>query len=143
MNYIESGKKEGAKLVCGGNKIDRDGYFVETTIFADVTNDMTIAKEEIFGPVMSIIKFSDVDEAVKLANDSKYGLAAGVITKDLNTAINVSNKLQAGIVWVNTWISMNPSTPFGGFKESGMGREQGEKSLDGYLESKTIVIKHE
>lgn len=140
MNYIESGKSQGAKLVCGGNRIQRDGFFVETTVFADVTDEMTIAKEEIFGPVMCIMKFSDINDAVKRANNSRYGLAAGVITKDLNSAVKVSNALQSGIVWVNCWIKMEPSCPFGGFKESGIGREQGEKSLEGYLESKTVVM---
>ena len=93
LNYIETGKKEGARLVCGGKRIDRDGFFVETTIFADVTDDMTIAKEEIFGPVMSIMKFSDVNEAIERANDSRYGLASGLVTQNLNQAIKVSNAL--------------------------------------------------
>ena len=143
LNYIETGKKEGARLVCGGKRIDRDGFFVETTIFADVTDDMTIAKEEIFGPVMSIMKFSDVNEAIERANDSRYGLASGLVTQNLNQAIKVSNALQSGQVWVNCWLGLQPSTPFGGFKESGIGRELGEKSLDGYLESKTVIIKTE
>ena len=143
LNYIESGKKEGARLVCGGTKIDRYGYFVETTIFADVTDDMTIAKEEIFGPVMSILRFSDVNDVISRANNSRYGLASGVVTQNLNSAIKVSNALQSGQVWVNHWMGMQPSTPFGGFKESGIGREMGEKSLDGYLESKSVIIKTE
>ena len=125
LNYIEQGKKEGARLVCGGNRIDRDGYFVETTIFADVTDEMTIAKEEIFGPVMCIMKFSEIDEAIARANDSRYGLASGVMTSDINSAMKVSNALKSGRVWVNCWLENQPSTPFGGFKESGIGRELG------------------
>lgn len=98
---------------------------METTIFTDVTDDMTIAREEIFGPVMSIFKFKTVDEAVQRANDSKYGLAAGVVTQNLQSAIDVSGRLKAGQVYVNTWAAIQPTTPFGGFKESGTGRELG------------------
>lgn len=96
LNYIETGKKEGAKLLCGGNRIDRKGYFLETTIFADVTDDMTIAREEIFGPVMSIIKFKTIDEAISRANNSPYGLVSGVVTQSLDSAIKVSNKMKSG-----------------------------------------------
>jgi aldehyde dehydrogenase (NAD+) len=141
LNYIETGKKEGAKLLCGGNRINRPGYFVETTIFADVTDDMTIAKEEIFGPVMSIMKFKTVDEAIKRANASRYGLVSGVCTQSLDSAMKVSNAMKSGHVYVNCWAAIQPTTPFGGFKESGIGRELGQMSLDGYTENKTVIIK--
>merc|ERR1712086_1240472 len=116
LAYIESGKKEGAKLMCGGNKIDRKGFFVESTVFADVTDDMTIAKEEIFGPVMSIMKFKTIDEVIERANNSHYGLLSGVMTKSIENAMKISNKLQTGQVNVNCYAALQPTTPFGGFK---------------------------
>ena len=125
----------------GGQKIDRPGYFVESTVFGDVQDDMTIAKEEIFGPVMSIIKFKTVEEVIKRANNTMYGLAAGVVTKDLDNAIEISNGLRAGLVFVNNWMSVGSNTPVGGFKNSGVGRELGQHSLRNYLESKTVIIK--
>lgn len=128
--------------MCGGKRLDRKGYFVDTTIFADVTDDMTIAKEEIFGPVMSIMKFKDIDEVISRANASKYGLVGGVVTQSLDSAVKISNKMKAGQVYVNCWAANQPSTPFGGFKESGIGRELGQKSLDGYLETKAVMIKY-
>ena len=103
---------------------------------------MTIAREEIFGPVMSIIKFKTIEEAIKRANNTRYGLVSGVVTQSLDSAVKVSNAMQSGQVFVNCWAAMQPSTPFGGFKESGFGRELGQKSLDGYLETKTVIIKH-
>jgi len=109
----------------GGKRLDRPGYFVETTVFGDVQDDMTIAKEEIFGPVMSIIKFKTVEEVIKRANNTMYGLAAGVVTKDLDNAIEISNGLRAGLVFVNNWMSVGSNTPVGGFKNSGVGRELG------------------
>lgn len=142
LNYIEIGQKEGATLQCGGKRLDRNGYFVDTTIFSDVTDDMTIAKEEIFGPVMSIMKFKDIDEVISRANASKYGLVSGVVTQSLQSAIKISNKMKSGQVYVNCWAAIQPSTPFGGFKESGIGRELGQKSLDGYLETKAVMIKY-
>jgi aldehyde dehydrogenase (NAD+) len=96
LNYIDIGVKEGAKLMCGGKRVDRKGYFVETTIFADVTDDMTIAKEEIFGPVMSVFKFKDINEVISRANDSPYGLVGGVVTQSLESAMKVSNELKVG-----------------------------------------------
>jgi aldehyde dehydrogenase (NAD+) len=125
----------------GGKRIERPGYFVETTIFGDVQDDMTIAKEEIFGPVMSIMKFKTVEEVIKRANNTMYGLAAGVVTKDLDNAIEISNGLRAGLIFVNNWMSVGPNTPVGGFKNSGVGRELGQHSLRNYLESKTVIIK--
>ena len=125
----------------GGKRIERPGYFVETTIFGDVQDDMTIAKEEIFGPVMSIMKFKTVEEVIKRANNTMYGLAAGVVTKDLDNAIEISNGLRAGLIFVNNWMSVGSNTPVGGFKNSGVGRELGQHSLRNYLESKTVIIK--
>jgi aldehyde dehydrogenase (NAD+) len=141
MQYIEKGKAQGARLVCGGNRVNRPGHFVETTIFADVKDNMTIAKEEIFGPVMSVMKFKTVDEAIRRANDSEFGLVAGLVTNSLDSAIEVSNALKAGQVFVNCYFALNTNTPFGGFKNSGLGRELGQHGLKNYLETKTIIIK--
>lgn len=141
MNYIDIGKKEGAKLLTGGKRVGSRGWFVEPTVFADVKDDMTIAKEEIFGPVMSILKFKDVDEVIQRANNSCYGLGAGVVTKSVDNAIKISNGLRAGTVYVNCYDVFDANTPFGGFKDSGLGRELGEAGLKNYLESKTVIIK--
>jgi len=140
MNYIEKGKKEGAKLVAGGSRWGDKGFFVQPTVFSDVTDEMTIAKEEIFGPVQSIIKWKELDEVIERANFSAYGLAAGVITKDLSTALKFVNGVRAGTVWVNCYDILRPETPFGGFKQSGMGRENGEYALRNYTEVKTVTI---
>lgn len=141
LNYIEIGKKEGAKLMCGGKRIDRKGYFVESTVFADVTDDMTIAKEEIFGPVMCILKFKTIDEVIERANSTNYGLVSGLMTQSLDSAMTITNKLQSGQVFVNCYAALQASTPFGGFKESGINRELGEQSLSSYLETRTVIIK--
>lgn len=140
LKYIETGKREGAKLVLGGNRIDRKGFYVEPTIFTDVTDDMVIAREEIFGPVMSILKFKTVEEVIRRANDSNYGLAAGVQTSNLNTALAISENLKAGQVYVNTYAAIQPTFPFGGHKNSGIGRELGENCLDAYMEHSSIII---
>lgn len=141
MHYIDLGKKEGGKLMTGGNRIGKKGFFVEPTVFSDVTDDMTIAKEEIFGPVMTIMKFKTVDEVIKRANNSNYGLGAGVVTKSIDTALKVSNGIRAGTVYVNCYDIFDSNTPFGGFKDSGIGRELGEQGLKNYLESKTVIMK--
>jgi len=141
MNYIEVGKKEGARLLTGGKRVGTKGWFVEPTVFADVEDHMTIAREEIFGPVMTILKFKTVDEVIKRANDSNYGLGAGVVTKNIDNAIKISNGIRAGTVYVNCYDVFDSSTPFGGFKDSGIGRELGEAGLQGYLENKTVIIK--
>jgi len=141
LGYIETGKKEGAKLLTGGARVGNKGWFVEPTVFADVKDDMTIAKEEIFGPVMSILKFKNVDEVIERANNSHYGLAAGLVTKSVDTALKVSNALRAGTVYVNCYDVFDANTPFGGYKDSGIGRELGEPGLRNYLESKTVIIK--
>ncbi|XP_011354108.1 aldehyde dehydrogenase, mitochondrial [Pteropus vampyrus] len=141
LGYIKSGKEEGAKLLCGGGAAADRGYFIQPTVFGDVQDSMTIAKEEIFGPVMQILKFKTIEEVVERANSSKYGLAAAVFTKDLDKANYVSHALQAGTVWVNCYDVFEAQSPFGGYKVSGNGRELGEDSLQAYTEVKTVTIK--
>jgi len=140
QELMESGKKEGAKVQCGGARHGDKGYFVQPTVFSDVKDNMRIAKEEIFGPVQQILKFNTLDEAITRANATRYGLAAGIITKDLNKALLFVQSVQAGSVWVNCYDAITPQTPFGGFKESGHGRELGEAALKEYLENKTVTI---
>ncbi|EDW14503.2 aldehyde dehydrogenase X, mitochondrial [Drosophila mojavensis] len=141
LGYIESGKQQGAKLQAGGKRIGNVGYFIEPTVFSDVKDDMRIAQEEIFGPVQSIFKFSSIDEMIERANNVKYGLAAGVITNDINKAMKFANSVDAGSVWINCYDAVLPQTPFGGYKQSGIGRELGKDGLDNYLETKTITMK--
>ncbi len=141
MGYIESGKKQGAKLVAGGTRVGDRGYFIQPTVFADVQDDMKIAQEEIFGPVMSIIKFKSVDEVVQRANKTMYGLAAAVWTRDITKAHQVANSVRAGTVWVNCYDVFDAAAPFGGFKQSGIGRELGEYGLQNYTEIKTVTVK--
>ena len=155
LGYIETGKKEGAKLVCGGKiplpqpfpppRVGRvreggDGFYLEPTIFTDVKSSMTIAREETFGPVLSVIKFSDCVRAYAIANDSKYGLAASIWTKDLEKANLVSKKLQCGTVWINTYGGFYNEVPFGGYKQSGFGRELGVEGLLEYTQTKSICL---
>nr|GMC98101.1 aldehyde dehydrogenase family 2 member C4 [Ipomoea batatas] len=139
LSYIEHGKREGATLLAGGKPLDRKGYFIEPTIFADVTDDMIIAKEEIFGPVMSILKFKSVEEVIERANSSKYGLAAGIMTNNLNIANTVSRSVKSGVIWINTYFAFDSDAPFGGYKMSGFDREMGMESLSKYLQVKTIA----
>jgi aldehyde dehydrogenase (NAD+) len=141
LGYIEKGQKEGARLVCGGKRSGDKGYFIEPTVFADVTDDMTIAKEEIFGPVMSIMKFKTVDEVIERGNRSDYGLGAGIVTKDIGKAIKIANALKAGFVYVNCYLVSGFGTPFGGYKNSGVGREMGEYGLRSFTEVKTVIVK--
>jgi len=141
LSYVESGKKDGAELLTGGARFGDKGFFVEPTIFSGVTDDMEIAKDEIFGPVMSIMKFGSIDEVVKRANDSNYGLAAGLVTKSLDTALHMSAALRVGTLYVNCFDVFTESTPFGGYKDSGIGREVGHLALNNYLETKNVVIK--
>jgi acyl-CoA reductase-like NAD-dependent aldehyde dehydrogenase len=144
-HYIEAGKSEGAKLLTGGSRPGNGlekGFFVEPTIFDGVRNDMTIAQEEIFGPVLSVIPFKDEEEALRVANETIYGLAAAVWTNNLNTALKMSKGLQAGTVWVNAYHSAGlPNMPYGGYKQSGIGRELGRHGLEEYMETKAIQIK--
>ena len=141
MGYIQSGKSEGAKLVCGGERVGKAGYFIQPTVFADVQDDMKIAREEIFGPVMSVIPFKTMDEVVQRANRTDYGLAAAVWTKDITKALAISNNVRAGTVWVNCYNVLDTRAPFGGFKQSGIGRELGEYGLQQYTEVKTVTVK--
>jgi aldehyde dehydrogenase (NAD+) len=141
MSYIESGKQEKAKLMAGGNRVGDKGFFVEPTVFADVQDNMKIAQEEIFGPVMSILKFKDVNEVVDRANKSLYGLAAAVWTKDITKAHAIADGVRAGTVWVNCYDVFDAAAPFGGFKQSGIGRELGEYGLANYTEVKTVTVK--
>jgi aldehyde dehydrogenase (NAD+) len=140
MSYIETGMREGAQMLCGGHQVGERGFFIEPTVFADVRNEMKIAQEEIFGPVMSIIKFKDIDEVIHLANTTMYGLAAGVWTKDITKAFAIANNVRAGTVWVNCYHVFDAAAPFGGFKQSGMGRELGEYCLEHYTEVKTVTV---
>ena len=141
MGLIESGKKEGAKLECGGNRVGDKGFFVEPTVFTNVNDEMTIAKEEIFGPVMQIMKFKTIDEVIERSNRSLYGLAAAIFTKNLDNALMLAQGLQAGSVWINCHNVFLVQSPFGGFKESGIGRELSEYALHEYTEVKNITIR--
>lgn len=141
LALIESGKKEGARLECGGSAIEDRGLFLRPTVFSEVTDNMRIAKEEIFGPVQSIMKFKGIEEVIKRANNTDYGLTAAVFTKSLDTALTVASALQSGTVWVNCYNALHAQAPFGGFKMSGNGRELGEYALAEYTEVKTVTIK--
>jgi len=144
LEYIAVGQQEGAKVALGGKPADvegsKSGLFVQPSIFTGVNNRMRIAQEEIFGPVLSIIPFKDEDEAVAIANDTIYGLAAGVWTQSIRRAINVSNNVRAGTVWVNTYRAVSYMSPFGGYKSSGIGRESGLHAIDEYLQTKSVWI---
>jgi aldehyde dehydrogenase (NAD+) len=140
LGFIDSGKKEGAKLLTGGNRCGERGYFVEPTVFTGVTDEMKIAKDEIFGPVMNILRFKDIDEVIKRGNQTYYGLAAAVWTRDITKAHRLSNSLRAGTVWVNCYDVFDAAAPFGGFKMSGIGRELGEYALQLYTEVKTVYV---
>lgn len=140
MGYIESGTKQGAVVEIGGKRHGNKGYFIEPTIFSNVQSDMKIMQEEIFGPVASIAKFKDIDEIVKIGNNTVYGLAAAIHTTNLNQALEASSRLHAGTVWVNTYNSLHHALPFGGYKSSGIGRELGKAALANYTQTKTVHI---
>ncbi|WBU61730.1 aldehyde dehydrogenase family protein [Paracoccus albus] len=143
-SYVQEAKRAGAKVLMGGEALNvegLDGRFYGPTVVADVTPDMAIAKEEVFGPVLSVLTFSDEDEAIALANNAAYGLSAGVWSRDIHTCLNFSRKVQAGTVWTNTWMDGFAEMPFGGVKESGQGRELGRYGLEEYLEVKTIQLR--
>jgi len=144
LGYVQAAVEEGAELALGGGVPEgpefEKGYWIEPTIFANVTNDMQIAREEVFGPVMCVLPYSGVDDAVAKANDSMYGLTAGVWSDDYERAIEVGNRLRAGTVWINTWHAIDPALPFGGYKQSGVGRELGPHALDEYTEAKHVHV---
>jgi aldehyde dehydrogenase (NAD+) len=144
LSYFDIGRSDGAELVAGGHRIQTDqlaaGYFVEPTVFAGVNNQMRIAREEIFGPVASMIPFDGEEEAIAIANDTPYGLTAGLWTRDVGRAHRISQQIESGTVWVNTYLRLFWSTPYGGFKSSGWGRENGIDALDPYLETRTTII---
>ena len=144
LGYIDIAKSEGVETVLGGSKATRpecgDGWFVEPTIFTGVKNTMRIAQEEVFGPVLAVIPFKDDDEALAIGNDVIFGLAAGVWTEDIRRAIRMSDRLQAGTVWVNTYRAFSYTTPFGGYKRSGLGRENGQEAIQEYMQTKSVWI---
>lgn len=140
LSYIEIAKAEGATLLLGGKPASRSGWFVEPTIFSNVEPKMRIAQEEVFGPVLSILKFRTEDDAVAIANDSCYGLGAGVWTRDIGRAFRMSERIQAGTVWVNTYRAVSFMSPFGGYKDSGLGRENGLSAIESYLQTKSVWV---
>ncbi|RDX70942.1 Aldehyde dehydrogenase family 2 member C4, partial [Mucuna pruriens] len=139
LSYIEHGKREGATLLTGGSTVGNKGYYIQPTIFSNVKEDMLIARDEIFGPVLALMKFKTMEEAIKSANNSKYGLAAGIVTKNLDTANTVSRSIRAGIVWINCYFTLGSDVPFGGYKMSGFGRDLGLEALHKYLQVKSVV----
>jgi len=140
MKYIKIGQEEGARLVTGGKRMGDKGFFIEPTIFADAKDDMKIVKDEIFGPVMVILKFKDINDVIDRANNSIYGLTGGVSSKDLSKALAVANNIKSGTVWINTWNTFDPGLPFGGYRQSGIGRELGPYGLMNYLEVQSVCI---
>lgn len=140
LGYIERGLEEGAELLTGGTNPFEEGYFVAPTVFAGVQDSMTIAKEEIFGPVVTALPFEDLDDVIARANDTDYGLAAGLWTENVKNAHYIAGKLRAGTVWVNCYNVFDAASPFGGYKQSGIGREMGSYALNNYCEVKSVWI---
>jgi len=139
LEYIQYGKRDGANLVLGGNSLGNKGFYIEPTIFSDVEDDMQIAKEEIFGPIMSILKFKTIEEVIERGNKTIYGLGAGIITKDIDIANRFARSLRAGIVWINCYLAVGADVPLGGYKMSGIGREYGSYGLTNYLQVKCVI----
>ena len=139
-NYSRSGQQAGAEAVAGGKRVDSEGYFFEATVFDNVKPDMTIAQEEIFGPVLSVLEYETDEEAIKIANGTEFGLAGGVFTRDLDQATITASKLEAGQIYVNSWFTGSVATPFGGYKSSGYSREKGQEAIKSYLQVKNIGI---
>jgi acyl-CoA reductase-like NAD-dependent aldehyde dehydrogenase len=143
LRYVDAGQGEGATLLAGGKRADigtGKGFFFEPTVFSNVLPTMTIAREEIFGPVLAVLEFEGMDDAIAKANDCDYGLAAGIWTRDIKKAHNVAARLQAGTVWVNTYNVYDTAAPFGGYKQSGYGREMGMHALEHYTQTKTVWV---
>jgi len=141
LDYIEKGEKEGARLVTGGKRLDRDGFYLQPTVFADVTDDMTIAREEIFGPVMAVLDFETEEEAIRRGNDTEFGLSAGVFTRDLSRAHRVIGQLEAGSCYINSYNDAPVEAPFGGTKMSGVGRENSREAINHYSELKSVYVR--
>ncbi|MEI6113399.1 MAG: aldehyde dehydrogenase family protein, partial [Burkholderiales bacterium] len=144
VRYIDTARNEGARCVFGGNAPKGPEYgcgqFVEPTIFVDVKNDMRIAQEEVFGPVLAVLRFKDEEDAIRIANDIRFGLAAGIWTQSLHRTMLMSERIKAGTVWINNYRSTSFTTPFGGYKDSGLGREGGIEAVKEYLETKSVWV---
>jgi acyl-CoA reductase-like NAD-dependent aldehyde dehydrogenase len=139
--YVALARQEGGRVVCGGERLELNGgFYYQPTVIADLANDSKVVQEEIFGPVLTVQPFDSEQEAVALANSTRYGLAAGIQTTNLARAHRVADALQAGIVWVNDWAMLDPAVPFGGVKDSGFGREYGPEALQSYTKVKSVVI---
>ncbi|MNF47614.1 phenylacetaldehyde dehydrogenase [Pseudomonas linyingensis] len=142
LEHVELARREGARVVAGGGEVPGEGFYVQPTVLADVRQEMSIAREEVFGPVLSVLAFDSEDEAIALANDSPYGLAASLWTNDLTKAMNLVPRIEAGTVWVNAHVLLDPNMPFGGVKQSGVGREFGRAVIEAYTEIKSVCIAH-
>jgi len=140
LSYIESGKREGARLEAGGARQGTEGYFVQPTVFSNVLDHMCIAREEIFGPVQSILQYDNIDEVIARANSTCYGLSAGIMTKDIDTVFYFTKNVKAGTIWVNQYLPVHPTCEFGGFKQSGFGREGGPEGIHEWTVTKTVMI---
>ncbi len=141
MRYIDLGRSEGASLAAGGARVGEKGFFIAPTVFADVSDGMKIVTDEIFGPVVGVLRFKEIDDVVARANNSMFGLAGAVWTRDINKALAVSAALKAGTVWINCYNIVDPAAPFGGFKMSGIGRELGQEAINAYTETKTVTTR--
>jgi len=141
QSYIAKGEEEGSRLVCGGKRIEREGFYLEPTVFADVTDDMTIAREEIFGPVMAVLDFDTEDEAIKRANETEFGLSAGVFTTDLARGHRVIAQMEAGSCFINSYNDAPVEAPFGGAKNSGVGRENSKAAIEHYSQMKSVYVR--
>ena len=141
LGYIQAGQAAGTTVCMGGGKVATEkGRFLEVTVLDHVPADSSVAKEEVFGPVLSIVRFKTLDEAIAIANDTNYGLSAGIFTNDYNQAMKASRALRAGTVWVNTWLEGHAEQSFGGYKQSGLGRELGSKAVEEYTEEKSVLL---